>query len=135
MRQAQRKIAEEDTSAGTRALQQRVVDDLSELIRQMAKKCGGAGQGPSQSKQSSAATAGKIPSRSPARDSVTRLGQTPAQPPDTEKARQLNRQAWGNLPPRLRQPLLNADFERFLPKYERLIERYFTRLAEEAKKP
>jgi hypothetical protein len=135
MRQAEQRIAEQDTSAGTQELQQRAIDDLTELIRQMAKKCGASGQGLSPTPPSPAAPAGSMPSRSPAPASVTRVGQAAAGPGGAESVRQLNRRAWGHLPARLRQPVLEADFERFLPKYQQLIQRYFARLAEEVDSP
>jgi hypothetical protein len=41
------------------------------------------------------------------------------------------RQAWGNLPERLREQMMQSSVDGFLPKYERLIEEYFKRLAED----
>lgn len=43
----------------------------------------------------------------------------------------LIKEVWGQLPERVRQQLQNASVEKFLPKYERLTEDYFRRLAEE----
>ena len=128
MRSVQQRISDQDTSKPTQKLQQQVVDDLNELIRQMEKKCSGGqcqGQKPSSSPP-------KKPSKGPAKDSVSQLNQQATQSTIFETARQLNQKAWGHLPPVLREGVLNADFERFLPKYERLIERYFSRLAEES---
>lgn len=42
----------------------------------------------------------------------------------------LIKKAWGNLPPHLRKQISNSSMERFLPKYERLTQEYFRRLAE-----
>jgi hypothetical protein len=42
---------------------------------------------------------------------------------------------WGHLPERIRQQLQSAAVERFLPKYEDLIEAYYQRLAEEEAGP
>lgn len=44
----------------------------------------------------------------------------------------LVRDSWGNLPERARQELQSVSGEDFLPKYQRMIERYYRRLAEEA---
>ncbi|EAQ80240.1 hypothetical protein DSM3645_19628 [Blastopirellula marina DSM 3645] len=43
----------------------------------------------------------------------------------------LIKEVWGQLPERVRQQLQNASVEKFLPKYERLTEEYFRRLAEQ----
>jgi hypothetical protein len=37
---------------------------------------------------------------------------------------------WGELPPRLRQQMMQSSIEKFIPKYELLIEEYFKALAE-----
>lgn len=42
----------------------------------------------------------------------------------------LVRKTWGNLPPHLRKQISNSTMERFLPKYERLTQEYFRKLAE-----
>jgi len=42
----------------------------------------------------------------------------------------LVKKAWGNLPPHLRKQISNSSMERFLPKYERLTQEYFRKLAE-----
>jgi hypothetical protein len=44
----------------------------------------------------------------------------------------LVRDSWGNLPERARQELQSVSGEDFLPKYQRMIERYYRRLADEA---
>jgi hypothetical protein len=40
----------------------------------------------------------------------------------------LLKNVWGELPPRLRQQMLQSSMEQFLPKYELLIEEYFKTL-------
>lgn len=47
-----------------------------------------------------------------------------------ERRRVIVREVWGHLPPALQQRLMNANDERPLPKYERLVEKYFEALAE-----
>jgi hypothetical protein len=39
--------------------------------------------------------------------------------------------AWGNLPERIREQMMQTSVDEFLPKYELLIEKYFQRLSEE----
>jgi hypothetical protein len=38
---------------------------------------------------------------------------------------------WGNLPPRMREQMMQNSMEQFLPKYELMIEDYFKTLADE----
>ena len=130
MRNVQQRISDKDTSKPTQTLQQQVVTDLTDMIRQMEKKCNG-GQRQGQQNRSSKLPPQK-PSKGSARDSVSQLNQQATPLTASDMARRLNRTAWGHLPAVLREPVLNADFETFLPKYERLIERYFRRLAEES---
>jgi len=48
-----------------------------------------------------------------------------------QRIQSLIKTVWGHLPDRVRQNVPNVSDERFLPRYERLIEEYFRRLAEE----
>ncbi|PHS11636.1 MAG: hypothetical protein COA78_09365 [Blastopirellula sp.] len=43
----------------------------------------------------------------------------------------LLKETWGHLPEKIRQQLMNTSIEKFLPKYEKLTEDYFRKLAEE----
>ena len=43
----------------------------------------------------------------------------------------LLKDVWGELPPRLRQQMLQSSVEKFVPKYEFEIEEYFKTLAEQ----
>ena len=44
------------------------------------------------------------------------------------------KEVWGHLPPRVRAQMQSGAGEKFLPKYEKLIEDYYKRLAEERTK-
>jgi hypothetical protein len=48
-----------------------------------------------------------------------------------EERRRLMRDVWGQLPPRLRQKLLNAADEEYLPEYQDNIRKYFRNLSEQ----
>ena len=48
--------------------------------------------------------------------------------------RQLVKDVWGHLPEALRQEILNVSDEKFLPKYEDQVRRYFEALVEESRK-
>lgn len=55
--------------------------------------------------------------------------------PEEEAARQrLAKDVWGHLPPALRQQLLNVYSEKFLPKYDDLVRKYYEALAEQNRK-
>jgi hypothetical protein len=46
---------------------------------------------------------------------------------------ELLKDLWGHLPERVREQLLQAPTDEFLPKYQLEIEKYFRRLAEEGR--
>ena len=48
-----------------------------------------------------------------------------------EERRRLMRDVWGQLPPRLRQKLMNASDEEYLPEYQDNIREYFRKLSEQ----
>ncbi|HUG18077.1 MAG TPA: hypothetical protein VMM56_03825, partial [Planctomycetaceae bacterium] len=48
-----------------------------------------------------------------------------------EERRRLMRDVWGQLPPRLRQKLMNAADEEYLPEYQDNIREYFRNLSEQ----
>ena len=71
-------------------------------------------------------------SKKPARESTDRLtkpGETKIT--DEKDLEALVKQVWGHLPDKVRDQMQNASVESFLPKYEKLIEEYYKRLAEE----
>ena len=45
----------------------------------------------------------------------------------------LAKDVWGHLPPQLRQELLNVYSEKYLPKYEDMVRRYYEALADESR--
>lgn len=54
---------------------------------------------------------------------------------EEEAARQrMAKDVWGHLPPALRQELLNVYSEKFLPKYDELVRKYYEALAEQNRK-
>lgn len=70
---------------------------------------------------------------SQARESNKNLGKP--RTPEEEAARQrLAKDVWGHLPPALRQQLLNVYSEKFLPKYDDLVRKYYEALAEQNRK-
>jgi hypothetical protein len=67
----------------------------------------------------------------PPRDSTHRIEQGTKESVETTDVKDLLRRFWGHLPDKLRDQMQASLSEQFLPKYERLIEEYYKRLAEE----
>lgn len=146
MRDAEASIPERRKQALTQALQQRIVDNLAQLIEQAEQQQAQqqqSSQKSSQEQQSAKRQSVKQPeqqagkpssgkdSQNPAQDSSNRMGQAQQVRPDPELLRGLMKDAWGHLPEREREQMRQMAPEKFLPQYELLIERYYRRLAEE----
>lgn len=140
MRRAEQRTAQADASAETRKLQEKIVDDLDELIKQVRRqqKKQSSASGRQQQSQRSKATQPSKPGQSgqPAssganRDSTDRVGRADAQQVDMDDVTNRLKDLWGHLPVRLREEMINSLGEQFLPKYEVQIEKYFKRLAEQ----
>jgi hypothetical protein len=144
MRDVEDLIPKQSSRTHAEQLQQRIVDDLSRLIdqaeaqRQAARAQASKGKKPQsttkreivkQPKQASG-NAGKD-SNKPAEDSSNRLGAAEPARPDPEQFRAMMKDTWGHLPDRDRQEVLQNTPDKFLPKYELLIEKYYKRLSEE----
>jgi hypothetical protein len=85
-----------------------------------------------QAKPGSKAGSGEHPGTSkPARDSETQVGQRDSSDARLAQMMETLKQVWGHLPARVREQMQSGMAEEFLPKYERLIEQYYQRLAEE----
>jgi hypothetical protein len=70
-------------------------------------------------------------SNRPAKDSTTRMGGPADGRAALERMKEMLNDVWGHLPPKVREQLQSSAPEEFLPKYEKLIEEYYKRLAEE----
>ncbi len=59
-----------------------------------------------------------------------------AQTPTAEQARRMQviKDVWGHLPPHIREAMLNSVSEKYLPKYEDLVKKYYEDLAEKSRK-
>lgn len=144
MQLAGQSMASDDTSKRTQDIQVEIIDDLSRLIAQTEQQC----KSNSASRQSVAAggrqnishadpAAGPqtlSSSSTPARDSSRRQGEGKTAGVGTDVMDSFIKKTWGHLPPQLRQSVFNVGREKFLPKYEMLIEQYYRRLAEDAKR-
>lgn len=144
MRSAQRLLAERDGFGRATRLQDQILQDLDELIKQAqrqrkhSQKPGKSSPGsqrsdakPQGGQQGQAAAEGQ----QPAADSTDNLREGTSEtgsPADRQATRtELLKNLWGHLPERVRQQMLQSADDEFLPKYELEIEQYFRRLAED----
>jgi hypothetical protein len=147
MKRASELIAQQQTGKETQQIQQQVVKDLEELIRLVESRPGKTIQrmsSPSQSdspKQSQQRQQQKQQSQDkqqqgeqltqgPAKKSTDRQDQGKATPGQLADRNAYVKDAWGHLPPAMRQQLLNIYTEKFLPRYEDQVKRYYEALAE-----
>jgi hypothetical protein len=131
MQRSREALAMGNSAAPTQDLQQEILSDLDALLKKMQKQCaGGQCNTPGSSAGNSPGT-GQKPSSRPPNDSTARVGK----PGDTEvqpgEEADTMREVWGHLPPKVREAMQNATLEEFLPKYDKLIEDFYRRLAEQ----
>jgi hypothetical protein len=133
MRSVEQLIGEQNTSENTQKIQKLIVADLSQLIEALNKQCqgqckkkaSGSSAGASKSKP------GQEPGDKPSSDSTERQGTADVKEGDLADVENMMKKVWGHLPPKVREQINSSSIEEFLPKYEKLIERYYRRLAEE----
>lgn len=155
MREAQSRMESKDAGLQTQEIQEKVVKDLEELIKQLEQQMQNP---PPPSSKNSRSSQNKRPSTSQAQQDPQNSRQQESQPQQaasknegkadesTERSKagkarreELERQrmvkdVWGHLPPALREELLNMYSEKYLPKYEDLVRRYYESLAEQSRK-
>lgn len=104
------------TDKPTQQKQQDAIDKLDGLIKLLEQR-----------RQQQSGPSGPNPDE-PLRDSIIKSG-----PGGTGPLHAADRQgqAWGQLPPHKREQILQSMSDGFPPHYQRLLERYFRRLAEE----
>ncbi|MGA2059194.1 MAG: hypothetical protein ABSG67_01840 [Thermoguttaceae bacterium] len=142
MFQVRQRMAQSDTGPATLNLQKQIVVDLDLLIDQ-AKKSGQcssmcsnpqqSAQNPSGSRPKPGAKAAQKPGNKPAGASSARSPEGPPRKPDMEEMRSIINNLWGELPPHVREQMLQTPVEEFIPKYQDLIEDYFRDLSNEKK--
>jgi hypothetical protein len=133
MQTVQQRIGQRDMSPATRQVQDQIVGDLDSLIDRLTQQSQAAASASQPAEQESSATPGDSDSRTAASDSTSGAENAPAvnEPVDMAAMQSVMQRLWGHLPPRAREQMMQNSVERFLPKYEVEIERYFQRLAEE----
>ena len=124
MRDVEKKLGDSETGEETRKEQTQIVKRLETLIEQMKSESrqqkgkmqkGLAmkpGQKPGQPRDQPGTTGGNAPITKPAK-------------PDPKRSVLAGRDAWGHLPPEMRQEMENVFKEEALPTYEDLVRRYY----------
>lgn len=137
-----------DTGLGTQRVQEEIIRRLETLIDQ-AKKQQSQSRSSSSSSSSSSSPQNRNQQQNPGQQrtqgnqqqqnqsrrpnpSESQEGDPPPlQEGDINTALEESRSEWGNLPPRVRDQLLQGRREKFSSLYERLTQEYYKRLAEE----
>jgi len=134
---AHRLHALDDPGIGTQRLQESVVRRLDQLISQAKKQQSKSGSGKGKPQDSGSQQNQSKPTQGPPQDGGSQAAQQAGGPgsvmphdkPDAPLAEQLSE--WGNLPPRLRDQVLQGLSDRYSQLYRQMTERYYRRLAEE----
>ena len=149
MVRVQDRLSRRKLTAETRQMQQGIVSSFDKLIAQLQKQQqkppGGGGQQQQQQrkKQQQQGTKARQPKPIPGKgkpggkpspnpaEAPSQRGNVEEATSDAASRDRMMDEAWGHLPASARQQLQSARPEKFLPRYERLIEDYFKRLSDE----
>ncbi len=138
MRNVERWISQSDTSTKTQDLQGEIINDLATMIEIAKKQCGSCSSNsnsqcdkPGTPKPGATQSGGQSAAKSAPRESSDDLNPAPEAVTQQEDNDALLKEAWGHLPARIREQIRSGAGIQFLPEYERLIEQYYRRLAEE----
>ncbi len=148
MRRVEQRLADATVDVGTRRLQEQIVADIDELLRQARRRASqssspsnnnqpqetGDRTNPQQPEQSQgqADGSGGQPAQQAGEQSTERVEQGTPGEVDAADVHDLVGQVWGHLPQREREQMIQNAVDVFLPKYARLIEEYFRKLAAES---
>lgn len=159
MRKACEKIESDDTSSKTLEVQQQVIKDLEDLLKLLKQQQQNRqNKSQQQQQQQQQKDRQKLPKQKLDPQNSTKPQdqdrQQPGERTDADRSRdaqeraeaarralaeearrqQLLKDVWGHLPPKLREAMLNSYNEKYLPKYEDLVKRYYEALAEKNRK-
>jgi len=137
--EASQRLEDGAADTSTIALQQSAADDIASLLKNLREN-----SQPSSSEQSDSASSQQSGAQSSSRSngrpnqnrdaaqSNEQAGESAADKPEAEvdRRRNLAQSVWGHLPPKVQEELQRSFSERFAPKYEELIRRYYEALAE-----
>ena len=138
MRKAGELIGERKSADETQQLQAKIVLQLDALIEQIRRQRSQQSASRKRKIAGSTRTTPKQPGKTsgqttkqPTRESEDRLNKGNPRKVDMAAMRALMKDIWGDLPERARQEMQQRSSDKFLPKYELKIEKYFRRLAEQ----
>lgn len=163
MRRAQERITRSDTSPETQKIQERVIKDLEDLLSLLKKqqKRRGSSQQKSrqQSERQSEAERQRLQKEQGDPNNSSRTNPDGSADPNSgrrtndksvdsqertdaartlaaEQARRARmiKDVWGHLPPHVRERIEKSFSEKYLPKYEELVKKYYESLAEKNRK-
>ncbi|QDT92898.1 hypothetical protein [Gimesia algae] len=148
MERAGKLIENQDTGKEVQQVQQQVVKDLEKLIRlveqapktsmRLQNQNNPQNQEQQQKRQDREGMQKQKNesqlSQGPARQSTDRQNEGQATTGNLNDKHNYAKDAWGHLPPAMRQQLLNIYTENFLPQYEDQVRRYYEALAEKKKR-
>ncbi|MCA9003808.1 MAG: hypothetical protein KDA70_00945 [Planctomycetaceae bacterium] len=148
MERAGQLIGEQDQSEEVQRVQKQVVQDLEKLIRLVEQAPKTTMRLQNQNNQQQQEQQQKRQDREgmqkqnndsqlsqgPARQSTDRQNEGQATSGNLSDKNNYAKDAWGHLPPAMRQQLLNIYTEKFLPQYEDQVRRYYEALAEKKKR-
>ena len=135
MRNVESRIAAGDLGKETQQLQKTIVQDLAGLMKQFRQQASESSFRPGTGAASEAGTSDDThDSTKPATDSSQRVGQDPGSQVASEETAMTPENLWGGLPPRIQTQWRGAAVDQFLPKYERLLEQFYRRLAEQTER-
>ncbi|WP_425616104.1 hypothetical protein NA78x_006043 [Anatilimnocola sp. NA78] len=132
MREVQQRIGAKDTAKGTQQMQRTISAQLAGLIEQAQKQPQGKkaeGNKPGNSSAQAGNESGSASSQ-PGQQSTQRLELGEETQAQMNEVKDALRRIWGHLPEKERDEMIGSLGEQFLPKYERLIEAFYKRLAE-----
>ena len=139
IRRAEARLAGTDPGEKTQQLQREIVDDLEKLIAQIEEQQQQKQQSQSKSQKPSSARPqpgppqqqkqpGQERDSDQARDSAQGTRSRQQQKPDPNRMKSLLEKAWGMLPERERQDVMQSSVDDFPSKYQYVIEEYFKTL-------
>jgi len=123
MRDIEERLGKPDTGEDTQGRQKEIVKRLETLIQQIRQSGSGSGKGMKEIRQAGNKP-GSQPGDQPGANAAGAPSSKPAKPTD-KHATAGGKDAWGHLPPELRQELDNLFKEDSLPAAQELIRRYY----------
>ena len=131
MRSVVTRLDRADTSARVQELQLSILNELDEMLAEAGEQEQASPTESSSTSESSSQGQTSVATENERTDEMDRDGEGGGgRGPDTPSSRESIEATWGKLPARLQEQMRAAMSVDYLPKYEKLIEGYYKRLAE-----